>query len=86
MADEGTRAEFTDSGNVTLTNITDSKTWIQLQNILWSSESLFTKHQRTDSVLEKLVDLNDFTIEFDLVLTTPDIAHWLVELCLIRSL
>jgi len=76
MADAGEYAEFVDSGNVKITNDQSLDEFKQLFNIQIFIDTPMTKHQRTDSVLEKLFDLRDFAIEADIYLTEPELQTW----------
>lgn len=72
MADAGEKAELVDSGNVMLTNATNSLDFKQMYNVEVNIEADVTKRQLTNSVLEKLFDLRDFTIDADIRLTEPE--------------
>lgn len=76
MADAGELNEYVNAGKVTITNSTDALTFKQLSNIRISIDTAVTKRQRTDSVLEKLVDLRDFIIEGEIYLTEPELVTW----------
>jgi len=76
MADAGELTEYVNAGKVTITNSTDALTFKQLSNIRVFIETAVTKRQRTDSVLEKLVDLRDFAIEGEIYLTSPELVTW----------
>lgn len=77
MVNKGVFAtERVDTQNVSLTNTTDSETYLQLLNVMPSMTSQLTRRQRTDSIIENLWDLRVTAIEGDIILTTPEIATW----------
>ena len=76
MVNEGVWSERVDTQNVSLTNNTDSITFLQLLNVWIIRTAALTRHIRTDSVIENLWDPAIAAIEGDIVLTTPETTTW----------
>jgi len=84
MADVGTQAQYVDAVKFKLTNITDSQTFIQLQNVRFGLIHGMEKKARTDGNIDKFYNSSDNFIEADIMLTRPQIAT-LVTLATITS-
>jgi len=74
-AQAGNEGEFIDSQFTNLENITDALIYRQTLNWRFGdSAPLAVVHQRTDSVQEKLYDLNMINIEGTITGTTPELS------------
>ena len=74
MADAGELGEYVDSGQVSLTNVTDNLVFKQMFDTRVNIWADITKHQLTSDNIDKLFDLRDFTIEADIWLTEPELV------------
>ena len=72
----GERTELIDSGNIRLTNVTDNLHYNQLAQVHVTTVSDVTKRQRTDSTLDKFVDLRDMWVDGLIYLTEPEIVSF----------
>ncbi len=74
MADAGVQANFVDTQQITLTNIDDSLTYIQITDFETSIDSNVTKHHLTDDTVDNVFDLYDNYIQGNMWATTPQWA------------
>ena len=72
MVDQGIPAEFVDTQDVSLTNTTDSITYLQLTNVVFDIDSTVEKHQTTDNQIDNVFSLYMNSIEGNMRVTTPD--------------
>ena len=74
----GVLSDYVDSGNVSLTNVSDGEeVFTQLRRVRVFTESDVSKSQLTDDTLEKHFDLRDYRIEGEIWLTNPEIGTWI---------
>ena len=57
MVDTGVQANFVDTQQITLTNTTDSLTYIQITDFETNIDSNVTKHHLTDDTVDNVFDL-----------------------------
>ena len=74
MADAGVQANFVDTQQITLTNITDSLTYIQITDFETNIDSNVIKHHLTDDTVDNVFDLYDNYIQGNMWATTPQWA------------
>jgi len=74
MSSIGLEKNMVDVQDVTLTNITDSKTYTQLKNVRLDIDRKVTKHQLTNDTIDNIYSLQMNSIEGNIYLTTPDFA------------
>lgn len=70
----GVQAEFIDTQDVTLTNISDGVTYDQLENVRVSTRHVTSFHQLSDDTVDKNFSLADVTIEGDIIATSSEFA------------
>lgn len=70
MTDVGLPKNFVDTQDVSLTNTSDSKTYLQLTNVTFSIDSDVEKNQLTDNTIDNVFSLRMNSIEGDMVVTT----------------
>ena len=70
----GVQAEFIDTQDVTLTNISDGVTYDQLENVRVSTRHVTSFHQLSDDTVDKNFSLADITIEGDIIATSSEFA------------
>jgi len=73
----GEDVEMVDSGNITLTNTTDSLTFGKLRNAKLHITSDVIKRQKMNNTLDKHFELRDLYITAQLYVTEPEIATWI---------
>lgn len=81
MANTGLPKDFVDTQDVSLTNVTDGLTYLQLTDVVPEITSTVTKHQLTDDSIDNVFSLRLNAIQGNMVLTTPQLAA-LVQLTL----
>lgn len=74
MVDVGIPQNFVDTQDVSLTNVTDSLTYLQLTDVIPDITSTVTKHQLTDDTIDNVFSLRMNSIQGNMVLTTPQLA------------
>jgi len=74
MVNVGIPADYVDTQSVVVTNQTDSLTYDQVTNVRFFVDTAYTYRQRTDIILELLTDLRHQFIEFDAMLTQPEVV------------
>jgi len=74
MVDVGSSDNFVDTQDVSLTNVTDSLTYLQLTDVIPNITSTVTKHQLTDDTINNVFSLRLHSIQGNMVLTTPQLA------------
>jgi len=79
MADVGVIDNFVDTQNSTLTNVSDSLTYLQLFNLTVDTDSNVTKHQLTNNTIDNVFSLSLNSIQGTMKVTTPELPA-LVEL------
>ena len=70
----GVQANFVDTQDVRLTNISDGISYTQLENVKISKKHVRTLHQLTDDTVDKNFSLTDAIIEGDIIMTQPEFA------------
>jgi len=78
MADTGSPSNFVDTQDVSLTNVTDALTYLQLTDVIPEISSTVTKHQLTDDTIDNVFSLRLNSIQGNMVLTTPQLAALVV--------
>ena len=74
MVDVGVQANFVDTQQITLTNLTDSLTYIQITDFETNIDSNVTKHHLTDDTVDNVFDLYDNYIQGNMWATNPQWA------------
>lgn len=74
MVDTGSSSNFVDTQDVSLTNVTDALTYLQLTDVIPDITSTVTKHQLTDDSIDNVFSLRLNSIQGNMVLTTPQLA------------
>ncbi len=70
----GVQANFVDTQDVSLTNISDGITYTQLENVRIAINHATSFHQLSDNTVDKNFSLADVTIEGDIIMTNPELA------------
>lgn len=78
MSDVGVPANFVDTQDVSLTNVTNSLTYLQLTNVLFDIDSNIEKNQLTDDTIENVYSLRMNSIQGEMIVTTPQWAALVV--------
>jgi len=78
MSDVGVPANFVDTQDVSLTNVTNSLTYLQLTNVLFDIDSNVEKNQLTDDTIENVYSLRMNSIQGEMLVTTPQWAALVV--------
>lgn len=78
MVDIGSPSNFVDTQDVSLTNVTDSLTYLQLTDVILDISSTVTKRQLTDDTIDNVFSLRLNSIQGNMVLTTPQLAALIV--------
>lgn len=78
MGNVGVPANYVDTQDVSLTNVTDSLTYLQLTDVIPDITSTVTKHQLTDDTIDNVFSLRLMSIQGNMVLTTPQLAALVV--------
>ena len=78
MVDVGVPANFVDTQDVSLTNVTNSLTYLQLTNVLFDIDSNVEKNQLTDDTIENVYSLRMNSIQGEMLVTTPQWAALVV--------
>ncbi len=78
MVDVGLKTDTVDTQDVALTNVSDSKTYLQLTDVIPDISSNVTKHQLTDDTIHQVFSLRMNSIQGNILLTTPEIAALVV--------
>ncbi len=79
MVDVGvTDANWVDAQGVSLTNLSDAKTYVQLRNVITDMDKNVTKHQLSDNTVENVYSLAMNSIQGNIILTTGEITEWTV--------
>ena len=76
MADVGLEKNLVNSQDVELTNVGDSKTYIQLMNVEMDIDRKVTKHQLTNDTVQNVYSLFMNGMQGNIALTTPQVADW----------
>ena len=74
MVDAGLQANFVDTQQITLTNITDSLTYIQITDFETNIDSNVIKHHLTDDIVDNVFGLYGNYIQGNMWATTPQWA------------
>lgn len=74
MGNVGLQENFVDTQQSTLTNVTDSLTYIQITDTIVNIDSAVTKHHLTDNTVDNVFDLYANSIEGNMWATTPQWA------------
>jgi len=74
MVDVGTQANFVDTQDSKLTNLTDSLTYIQVTDTVTDIDSDVTKHHLTDNTVDNIFDLYANSIQGNMWVTNPQWA------------
>jgi len=74
MVDVGVQDNFVDTQKITLTNLTDALTYIQITDFETNIDSNVTKHHLTDDTVDNVFDLYDNYIQGNMWATTPQWA------------
>lgn len=78
MSAVGVPANFVDTQDVSLTNVTDNFTYTQLTNVLFDIDSNIEKNQLTDDTIENVYSLRMNSIQGEMLVTTPQWAALVV--------
>ena len=78
MANAGSPNNFVDTQDISLTNVTDSLTYIQLTDVITDISSTVTKHHLTDDTIDNVFSLRLNSIQGNMVLTTSELAALVV--------
>lgn len=78
MVDVGAQANFIDTQDSVLTNITDSLTYIQLTDLVPDIDSNVTKHQLTDDTIDNVFSLRMNSLQGNMWVTNPEWAALVV--------
>ena len=70
----GVQAEFIDTQDVQLTNVSDGVTYDQLENVRISRKHVTSFHQLTSDEVDKNFSLTDIMIEGDIIATSSELA------------
>ena len=73
MANVGVEKNFVDTQGISLSNLSDAKTYTQLTDVNFEIDSSVTKHQRTDDKIDNVFSLPMIFIEANITLTTPEL-------------
>jgi len=74
MVGVGTQSTFIDTQDSNLTNLTDSKTYTQLTDLMLDIDSNVTKHHLTDDTVDNVFDLYANGIQGNMWVTTGEWA------------
>lgn len=74
MTDVGSQANFVDTQDVSLTNLTDNLTYTQLTDVQLILTKMVNKHQLTDDTIDNMFSLRMVSMRANIVLTNPEIA------------
>jgi len=74
MVNVGVPANFVDTQDVNLTNLSDAKTYKQLTNVTLSISRTVHKHFLTDDTIENLASMRHISMSGKMVLTNPQVA------------
>ena len=74
MVNVGSQANFVDTQQATLTNVTDSLTYIQITDQEINIDSTVTKHHLTDDTVDNVFDLYANYIQGNMWATTSEWA------------
>jgi len=72
MVNVGSEVNYVDYQGKSLTNVTDSKTYVKLQNLVMDITRKVTKHQLTDGSVFNSVSLYMNNLEGNLILTSTE--------------
>ncbi len=78
MADVGLPANYVDTQDVNLTNVSDSLTYRQLLGIRLEITRTVTKRYLTDDRIENLTSMRQISMTGDMILTQPEVAALIV--------
>ena len=76
MANVGLEKNLVNSQDVELTNVGDSKTYIQLMNVEMDIDRKVIKHQLTNDTVQNVYSLFMNGMQGNIALTTPQVADW----------
>ncbi len=74
MSAVGSPANFVDTQDVSLTNVTDSLSYTQLTNVSFDIDSNVEKNQLTDDTIDNVYSLRMNSIEGNMLVTNPEWA------------
>ena len=74
MVDVGVPANFVDTQDVTLTNLSDNLTYTQLTNVSFDIDSIVEKNQLTDDKIDNVFSLRMNAIQGEMMVTNPQWA------------
>jgi len=74
MVNVGVPANFVDTQDVNLTNLSDSKTYKQLTNVTLSITRTVHKHFLTDDTIDNLASMRHISMSGKMVVTNPEVA------------
>jgi len=74
MADVGSQANFVDTQDAKLTNLSDSLTYIQITDMILDIDSNVTKHQLTDDRIDNVFSLYMNSVQGNMWVTNPQWA------------
>ncbi len=74
MVDAGVEANYVDTQDVNLTNLTDSLTYKQVTNVKLLISRTLTKHFLTDDKIDNLGSMRHISMEGEMILTNPQVA------------
>lgn len=74
MSAVGTKANFVDTQDVELRNVTDALIYRQVFNLYYDIDHAMDINYLRDSQVEKLFDLSNIAVEGDMLVTQPEIA------------
>jgi len=72
MVNAGSQNNFVDTQKSTLTNVTDSLTYIQLTDLVPDIDSNITKHQLTDDTIDNVFSLRMNSLQGNMWVTNPE--------------
>lgn len=71
MGNVGVQKNFVDTQQSVLTNNTDTKTYVQLTDLVMDLDSKVTKHQLTDDTIDNVFSLYMSSVQGNMWVTTP---------------
>lgn len=76
MSLTGANNKFVNAQNFFLTNVTDLKNFQQISGVSFDINREVKRKSWQNATREKLYGVLDNAIEFDIVLTVPEVAYW----------